>query len=68
MPLDARWGTPTAPRIALPDDHLFAVAGNDHGVRVVVGALPVPEGCDTMTMMLLALLVMAIVGRALEAK
>lgn len=41
---DAVWGTATAPAIGLAPDHLFAIEGNDHAVRVVIGALSVPEG------------------------
>lgn len=65
---DPVWGTSTAPSIGreIPADHLFAVAGNDHAVRIVVGALPVPEGGDTMTIMLLSLVVLVFMGRALS--
>lgn len=61
-PPDPVWGTDTAPWIGreIPADHLFAVAGNDHAVRVVVGALPVPEGGDTMVFLLLALSALAL--------
>lgn len=44
-PPDPVWTTATGPHIGtIPADHLFAVEGNDHAVRVVIGALPVPEG------------------------
>lgn len=50
---DAVWGTATAPAIGweIPRDHLFAIEGNDHAVRVVLGALPVPEGGATISML-----------------
>jgi len=50
---DAVWGTDTAPWISrdIPADHLFAVPGNDHAVRVVIGALPVPESGSTAIML-----------------
>lgn len=50
---DPVWGTMTAPIIGRPilSDHLFAVAGNDHAVRVVVGALPVPDAGSTVPML-----------------
>lgn len=45
------------------------IPGNPHGARIVRGLpLAVPEGGDTMTMALMALLVLAVVGRALEDK
>lgn len=58
-PPDPVFGTITAPRIGYAEDHLLPVPGNDHAVRVVVGALPVPDGLGTFGALLITMGILA---------
>lgn len=56
---DPIFGTSTAPQFGhqIPADHIFAVPGNDHAARIVVGTV-VPDTGSTLLLLSLALGVM----------
>lgn len=60
------FGTSTSPLIFHPADHIFAVPGNDHAMRVVVGLLPnaspVPDGGSTLLLLVGGLLTLCRLG------